>query len=98
MLVTKVLLLPWENHWKLVVLMLVAKVLPVAMGKSLEIDQIGRSYACDQGAAVAMGKSLEIGRAYACGQGAAVAIGKSLEIGRAYACGQGVACCHGKIT
>ncbi|KAL6550793.1 hypothetical protein OROMI_021281 [Orobanche minor] len=49
--------------------MLVAKVLPVAMGKSVEI---GRAYACGQGAAVAMGKSLEIGRAYACGQGAAV--------------------------
>ncbi|KAL6551174.1 hypothetical protein OROMI_021662 [Orobanche minor] len=39
------------------------------MGKSLEI---GRAYACGQGAAVAIGKSLEIARAYACGQGAAV--------------------------
>ncbi|KAL6551212.1 hypothetical protein OROMI_021700 [Orobanche minor] len=47
--------------------MRVAKVLPVAMGKSLEI---GRAYACGQGTAVAIGKSLEIGRAYACGQGA----------------------------
>ncbi|KAL6550998.1 hypothetical protein OROMI_021486 [Orobanche minor] len=53
----------------------------VAMGKSLEI---GRAYACGQGAAVAIGKSLEIGRAYACGQGVAVAMGQSLEIGRAY--------------
>ncbi|KAL6550996.1 hypothetical protein OROMI_021484 [Orobanche minor] len=67
MLVAKVLLLPLENHWKLVVLMLVAKVLPASMGKSLEI---GRAYACGQGAAVLL---------------AAVAIGKSLEIGRAYA-------------
>ncbi|KAL6550829.1 hypothetical protein OROMI_021317 [Orobanche minor] len=84
MLVSKVLLLQSENHWKLVVLMLVAKVFPVAMGDSLEI---GRAYACGQGAAVAIVKSLEIGRAYAYVQSAAVAIEKSLEIGRAYACG-----------
>ncbi|KAL6550806.1 hypothetical protein OROMI_021294 [Orobanche minor] len=42
MLVAMVLLLPSENHSKLVLLMLVAKVLPVAMGNSLEI---GRAYA-----------------------------------------------------
>ncbi|KAL6550821.1 hypothetical protein OROMI_021309 [Orobanche minor] len=54
-------------------LMLVAKVLPVAMGKSVEI---GRAYACGHGAAVAIGKSLEIGPAYACGQGVSCCHGK----------------------
>ncbi|KAL6551197.1 hypothetical protein OROMI_021685 [Orobanche minor] len=43
------------------------------MGKSLEI---GRAYACGQGAAVAIWKSLEIGRVYACGQGFACYHGK----------------------
>ncbi|KAL6550898.1 hypothetical protein OROMI_021386 [Orobanche minor] len=65
------------------------------MVKSLEI---GRSYACGQGAAVAIGKSLEIGRAYACGQGVAYCHGKITRNWSCLCLWPRCCCCHREIT